>query len=65
MPLVRNIPEGKVGWKKVKCQICGSECWERPEQKQLLKENNNMIACCTKCAIEKVTIRDGVTIRGG
>ena len=31
MPLVKNGPEGKPGWKKVRCPECGTLCWQRPE----------------------------------
>lgn len=32
MPLVINGPEGKPGWKKVRCPECGTLCWQRPEE---------------------------------
>lgn len=51
MPLVKNIPVGHEGWKKTECPSCGRQCWERPEQKEILKNNPQMGACCTDCAL--------------
>ncbi len=31
MPLCKNVPEGKSGWKKVHCPVCGEMCWKMPE----------------------------------
>ena len=28
MPLRRNVPEGREGWKLTTCPNCGRECWE-------------------------------------
>lgn len=28
MPQCKNIPEGKKGWTKIKCPICGELCHE-------------------------------------
>lgn len=30
MPLRRNVPEGRTGWKLTTCPNCGRECWEIP-----------------------------------
>lgn len=30
MPLRRNVPEGREGWKLTTCPNCGRECWEMP-----------------------------------
>ena len=52
MPLWQNIPEGHDGWKLVKCQECGRECWERPLPAELDK---GMFTgeLCTICALGK------------
>ena len=31
MPLVANVPNGRKGWKIVKCPECGAACWYRPD----------------------------------
>ena len=31
MPLLASVPEGKEGWEKVRCPVCGALCWKRPE----------------------------------
>lgn len=39
---------------KVKCDICGEECWKRPElekQVRLRHGKDHVIPCCTECAI--------------
>lgn len=30
MPLKRNVPEGKKGWKLTTCPECGALCWKTP-----------------------------------
>lgn len=47
MPLVANVPNGRKGWKIVKCPECGAACWYRPEQ-----EKARAIAVCTMCALK-------------
>ncbi len=37
MPLADNIPNGKKGWRKIHCPICGDMRWKRPEEPE--KEN--------------------------
>ena len=29
MPLLASVPEGKEGWEKVRCPVCGALCWKR------------------------------------
>lgn len=36
MPQCKNIPEGKKGWTKIKCPICGELCWKRPLQDETI-----------------------------
>ena len=52
MPMKKNVPEGRIGWKLVKCSECGRECWERPKMEQLAKEQG-AAALCTECALRK------------
>ena len=47
MPLVANVPNGRKGWKIVKCPECGAACWYRPEQ-----EKARAIAVRTMCALK-------------
>ena len=53
MPLVINGPEGKPGWKKVRCPECGTLCWQRPEDAGVVKASHLDGAVCTKCALRK------------
>lgn len=53
MPLVINGPEGKPGWKKVRCPECGALCWQRPEDAGAVKASHLDGAVCTKCALRK------------
>lgn len=47
MPLVINGPEGKPGWKKVRCPECGTLCWQRPEDAGVVKASHLDGAVCT------------------
>lgn len=47
MPLVANVPNGRKGWKIVKCPECGAACWYRSGQEQV-----RAIAVCTMCALK-------------
>lgn len=40
MPLVVNTPEGKPGWEKVHCPVCGELCWKRLEDACLFLHDN-------------------------
>ena len=51
MPMRKNIPKGKPGWKLIRCPVCNQECWERPLQKKL--EAKGITAVCTGCALKK------------
>lgn len=53
LPLVINGPEGKPGWKKVRCPECGTLCWQRPEDAGVVKASHLDGAVCTKCALRK------------
>lgn len=57
MPLVKNVPEGKEGWEKVHCSVCGELCWKRPEDAGVIYHSKLDGACCTLCALKK-RIRD-------
>ncbi len=55
MPLKKNVPEGREGWKLVKCPECGLECWDRQgilseAEKSLLA---GAVSLCTECALRK------------
>lgn len=53
MPLVKNVPEGKEGWEKVHCSVCGELCWKRPEDAGVIYHSKLDGACCTLCALKK------------
>lgn len=53
MPRFENCPDGKPGWKKIHCPICGDYCWERPEDAGVIYHSNLEGACCTLCALKK------------
>lgn len=53
MPLLTNAPEGKEGWEKVHCPVCGAFCWKRPEYAGVIYHSKLDGACCTLCALKK------------
>lgn len=57
MPLLASVPEGKEGWEKVRCPVCGALCWKRPEDAGVIYHSNLDGACCTLCALKKGTGR--------
>ena len=52
MPLADNVPNGKKGWRKIHCPICGDMCWKRPEDETLIPYNGLNGAACTQCALK-------------
>lgn len=52
MPLADNVPNGKKGWRKIHCPICGDMCWKRPEDETLILYNGLNGAACTQCALK-------------
>lgn len=50
MPMKKNIPEGKPGWKLTTCPKCGRECWETPLFEEVKKQGT--IGMCTECALK-------------
>ena len=53
MPMQKNIPEpSRSDWKLVECPKCGSSCWESDGHRELLKENPELKAACTECAVK-------------
>ncbi len=53
MPLVSNIQKGEDGWKAVKCPGCGTDCWQRPDDEDTIREYGMNGALCTICALKK------------
>lgn len=41
MPLLASVPEGKEGWEKVRCPVCGALCWKRPEDAGVISIANS------------------------
>lgn len=55
MPLVSNLPEANKthkDWKKKTCPSCGSACWESDTHRNLLKQEKDVKAVCTMCALK-------------
>lgn len=52
MPLCKNLPNGKPGWKKIHCPVCGEMCWQRPEDAGVIYHSRLDGAVCTRCALE-------------
>lgn len=42
MPLADNIPNGKKGWRKIHCPICGDMCWKDRKTKLLFSTTDWM-----------------------
>ena len=51
MPLRRNVPEGRTGWKLTTCLNCGGECWEMPLL--AVAKAQGASALCTECALRQ------------
>lgn len=51
MPLRRNVPEGREGWKLTTCPNCGRECWEMPLLDVVKAQGAS--ALCTECALKQ------------
>lgn len=51
MMLKKNVPDGKEGWKLVKCPECGNWCWKTPLIEKV--EKTGAVALCTECALKK------------
>ena len=51
MPLKRNVPEGRKGWKLTACPKCGEPCWETPLFRSIAQ--SGAIPKCTMCALKK------------
>ena len=52
MPRLENCPEGKPGWEKVNCPVCGDPCWKRPEDAGVIEKSKLDGAACTLCALK-------------
>lgn len=50
LPMKKNIPEGKSGWKLTTCPQCGRECWKTPLFEAVKKQG--AIGMCTECALK-------------
>jgi hypothetical protein len=52
MPMQKNIPNPRHSdWKLVECPNCGNGCWESDQRRELLKNNLELKAMCTECAL--------------
>lgn len=48
-PLCRDV-EWQTGWRRVRCPHCGNACWLRPQARDLLKEQPELVWACAACA---------------
>ena len=52
MPLYRNVPSPKNdSWKLTTCPKCGADCWETDLHRETLKNEKDILALCTECAL--------------
>jgi hypothetical protein len=52
MPMQKYIPSpSSEDWKLVECPKCGNGCWESYAHRELLKNDPEMKAACTECAL--------------
>lgn len=51
MPMKKNVPCGKEGWKLTACPGCGRECWETPLFALVKKQG--AVRMCTECALKQ------------
>jgi hypothetical protein len=49
MPLRKNVPKPRNGWKLTKCPKCGRECWRTISKKE--QEEMQTELMCTECAL--------------
>lgn len=51
LPMVINVPIPTAkDWKKIKCPICGADCWESKLARQVIRDG--AVATCTMCALK-------------
>lgn len=48
MPLKRNVPEGKKGWKLTTCPECGALCWKTPLLRTLCRQEPSRCVPCVR-----------------
>lgn len=54
LPLVSNVPKPKSKqWTKMKCPVCGCDCWETDTYKWAKQAGIIKRAACTECAIHE------------
>jgi len=52
MPMQKNVPTPmQKDWKLVECPKCEKGCWESDLHRELVKENPELKAACTECAL--------------
>ena len=51
MPLLANVPVGRVCWELVRCPECGTKFWKMPHMEFLEKQGAKGL--CTMCALKK------------
>jgi len=55
MPMRVNVPNGRAGWKLIRCPKCGSECWELPQL--TLAKARGAKAYCTMCVLKEGAVQ--------
>ena len=56
LPMYRNVPDAghqHPGWELTLCPCCGALCWASERTRQIVKEETNLRAMCTACALSK------------
>lgn len=52
LPLQSNIQKGRKDWHLRDCPVCGAKCWESDLARKALKEEPELRAACTMCALK-------------
>ena len=52
MPMRANITEAsRADWRMVTCPACGEECWETDQARRVMRQEPDLRALCTACAL--------------
>ena len=52
LPLWENVSNPRnPDWKAVTCPVCGADCWQTEQARQLHRQLPSILAACTPCAL--------------